>query len=77
MTATFDAALRVVRAGLAIAVLPAELATPYADAFGLTITPLTDAWAERRFALCCRDEALLPPAARLLIEHLDQSAQRL
>ena len=77
VTATFDAALRVVRAGLAIAVLPAELATPYAEAFGLTVTPLTDAWAERRFALFCRDEALLPPAARLLIQHLEQSAKGL
>jgi DNA-binding transcriptional LysR family regulator len=74
VTATFDAALRVVRAQLAIAILPGELATPYASAFGLKVTPLTDDWARRRFALCCREESSLTPAARLLLEHLSAAA---
>ncbi len=74
VTATFDAALRVVRARLGIAILPAELAAPYIEAFGLVTVPLSDAWAERRFAICCRDEAQLTPAARLLIQHLEQAA---
>jgi DNA-binding transcriptional LysR family regulator len=75
VAATFDAALRVVRSRLAIAVLPAELSTPYADAFGLRVIPLTDAWARRRFAICCRDPQALTPAARLLVDHLVASAQ--
>jgi DNA-binding transcriptional LysR family regulator len=54
VVATFDAALRVVRAGLAISVLPAELARPYADAFGLSVVPLADDWARRRFAIATR-----------------------
>lgn len=75
VAATFDAALRVVRSQLAIAVLPAELSAPYAEAFGLKVTPLTDAWARRRFAICCRDENTLTPAARLLVEHLVTTAR--
>lgn len=70
VVATFDAALRVVRAGLAISVLPAELARPYAEAFNLQIVPLADPWARRRFALATRGDNSLTPAARLLVEHL-------
>lgn len=75
VAATFDAALRVVRAQLAIAILPAELALPFADAFGLVVTPLTDDWARRRFAICARSEEALTPAARLLLEHLVKNAE--
>ncbi len=75
VTATFDAALRVVRSQLAIAILPAELAAPYAEAFGLQVTPLADDWARRRFAICFRDERALTPAARLLLAHLEQAAR--
>lgn len=74
VAATFDAALRVVRARLAIAVLPQELAAPYVQAFGLRVTPLADDWAQRRFAICFRDPALLTPAAQLLVEHLERGA---
>jgi len=70
VVATFDAALRVVRAGLAISVLPAELARPYADAFGLSVVPLLYHWARRRFAIATRGDDTLTPAARLLVEHL-------
>ncbi len=70
VVATFDAALRVVRAGLAISVLPAELARPYADAFGLCVVPLADDWARRRFAIATRGDDTLTLAARLLVEHL-------
>ncbi len=75
VAATFDAALRVVRARLAIAILPAELAMPYAAAFDLRVVPLADDWARRRFAICCRDQKLLTPAARLLLAHLAGRAQ--
>ena len=75
VAATFDAALRVVRSRLAIAILPAELSAPYAEAFELRVTPLTDAWAQRRFAIACRDPEALTPAARLLVEHLVATAK--
>ncbi|WP_137895806.1 LysR substrate-binding domain-containing protein [Ramlibacter sp. 2FC] len=75
VVATFDAALRVVRAQLAISVLPAELAQPFAAAFGLSVIPLSDDWARRRFAICFRDAQGLSPAARLLVEHLVRGAE--
>lgn len=75
VAATFDAALRVVRSRLAIAILPAELSAPYAEAFELRVTPLTDAWAQRRFAIACRNPEALTPAARLLVEHLVAAAK--
>jgi DNA-binding transcriptional LysR family regulator len=34
------------------------------------IVPLSDAWAQRRFAICYRDEQALSPAAQLLVQHL-------
>jgi DNA-binding transcriptional LysR family regulator len=70
VVSNFDAALRVVRANLAISVVPVEVAAPYADLYGLAVMPLTDAWAQRRFALCFRELESLSPAARLLVDHL-------
>ena len=58
------------RAGLGIAVVPREVALPFAQGNALRVIPLTDPWAKRRFAICFRDEAHLSPAARLLVKHL-------
>lgn len=74
IVSNFEAALRVVRANLAISVVPREVADPYARTFGLRVMPLTDAWARRRFAICFRDEAGLSAAARLLVKHLADSS---
>ncbi len=74
LVSNFDAALRVVRAGLAISVVPAEVAQPFADAYGLRLMPLTDAWARRRFAICFRGEETLSLAAQLLVAHLEKCA---
>jgi DNA-binding transcriptional LysR family regulator len=71
----FDAALRVVRANLAISVIPEEVAAPFAATTGVRVIPLADDWARRRFAICFRDAAGLSPAARLLLEHLAACAQ--
>ncbi|UOB06797.1 LysR family transcriptional regulator [[Acidovorax] ebreus] len=70
----FDAALRVVRANLAISVIPREVAEPFAAATGVRVIPLADGWARRRFAICFRSEEGLSPAARLLVEHLVRRA---
>ncbi len=70
LVSNFDAALRVVRANLAISVVPVEVAQPHAETFGLRVIPLTDPWARRRFAICYRDAQSLSPAARLLVDHL-------
>ena len=66
----FEAALRVVRAGLAISVVPREVAQLQSAAYGLRLVPLAESWAERRFIICFRDAQLLSPAAQLLVEHL-------
>ncbi|EJL83079.1 transcriptional regulator [Polaromonas sp. CF318] len=74
IVSNFEAALRVVRANLAISVVPREVADPYARTCGLRVMPLTDGWARRRFAICFRDEAGLSAAARLLVRHLADSS---
>ncbi len=71
----FEAALRVVRAGLAIAVVPREVTSLYADAFELDVLPLDEPWALRRFILCHRGEDVLTPAALLLLEFLSGTDQ--
>ena len=70
IVSNFEAALRVVRANLAISVVPREVADPFAKAHGLRVIPLGDPWSKRRFAICFRDEASLSAAARLLLGHL-------
>lgn len=66
----FEAAMRVVRADLAIAVVPREVTPLHAQAWGLKILPLVELWAKRRFVLCHRGEDTLTPAAQLLLESL-------
>ncbi|WBY02559.1 LysR family transcriptional regulator [Ramlibacter tataouinensis] len=68
----FEAALRVVRAGLAISLVPREVTELQVAAYGLRVIPLAEPWAERRFVICFRDAHSLPPAAQLLVEHLTQ-----
>lgn len=71
----FEAAMRVVRADLAIAVVPREVTPLHAQAWGLKILPLQETWARRRFVLCHRGEDNLTPAARMLLEALTDYAQ--
>ena len=66
----FEAALRVVRAGLAIALVPREVTILYAQAYGLEVLPLQENWSRRRFILCHRGEDQLSPAAQLLLNNL-------
>jgi DNA-binding transcriptional LysR family regulator len=70
VVSSFEAAFRVVRAQLAISVVPGEVASLYARAYGLAVVPLAEPWAQRRFIICYRDEKSLPPAAQLLADHL-------
>jgi DNA-binding transcriptional LysR family regulator len=70
----FEAALRVVRAHLAICLVPREVAEIYADAYRLRIVPLAEPWATRRFIIAHRGETTLTPAAHLLLKHLAAQA---
>jgi DNA-binding transcriptional LysR family regulator len=70
VVSNFEAALRVVHAGLAISLVPREVAHAQADAMGLRLVPLAEPWAERRFIVCYRDAHALSPAAQMLVDHL-------
>jgi DNA-binding transcriptional LysR family regulator len=72
---TVDAACRIVAANLAIAVVPREVAGALQQVLGLTIIPLSDPWARRRFVICVRDDAALSVPARLLVDSLCESAK--
>lgn len=66
----FEAALRVVRAGLAISLVPQEVVADQAAVHGLPLVPLDEPWVDRRFIVCFRDRDTLNPAAQLLLTHL-------
>ncbi len=70
IVSSFESALRVVQANLAVSIAPHKIAERYARTQAICIIPLDEPWAERRFAICFRDEATLPQAARLLMAHL-------
>ena len=66
----FEAALRVVRAGLAISLVPREVAEPLTGAYRLRLVDLDEPWAERRFIICFREAQALTPSAQLLLDYL-------
>lgn len=69
---SLDAAARMVAAGLGLAVLPREAATPHAGAGRLALVPLAEDWAVRRLVLVARAGAVMSPAAALLMERLQR-----
>ena len=75
IVANFESALRVVRANLAISVVPQEVALPYALAHNLRVIALDEPWAERHFAISFKDEKSLSSAARLLLAHLQMCSE--
>ncbi|RJF92775.1 LysR substrate-binding domain-containing protein [Noviherbaspirillum saxi] len=73
--ATFEAACRIVRANLAMSIIPAEAIAPYQTALDLRVIPLTDPWAHRRFVICMRDYEALPMPTRLFVDFIGKVAQ--
>jgi DNA-binding transcriptional LysR family regulator len=72
---SLDACLRIVAAGMGLAILPAESAAVQVAAQRLVMRPLDAHWAERRFVVLSREPTALPAAARRLLEHLGDRAQ--
>lgn len=70
VVSSFEAALRVVRANLALSIMPREAAEPYATSYGLRVIALAEPWVQREFAICFKDAQTLSPAAELLVQHL-------
>src|SRR5205085_12149555 len=69
----FEAALRVVSAGLAISVVPREVAEPVTSSYGLKLLTLDEEWAERRFLICFRNAQALTPSGQLLLDYLSKA----
>ncbi|MDP3519887.1 MAG: LysR substrate-binding domain-containing protein [Hydrogenophaga sp.] len=74
VVSNFDAAFRVVGAGLGISVVPREVAGIYVSAGQVRLVPLLNDWAQRRFAICYRRQGDLTPAAERLLDFLCQQA---
>lgn len=71
---SLDAGVRIVAAGLGVAILPFEASSAQVAASGLVMLPLAEPWAERRFVIVAREDPWLPATARLLLTHLASRA---
>lgn len=72
---SLDAACRLIGAGLGLAILPLDTATPHAGAAGrLALVPLAEPWAFRQFVVVTRQAPLVSSAARELVNQLARRA---
>ncbi|MBC5784255.1 LysR family transcriptional regulator [Ramlibacter sp. USB13] len=67
---SFDAASRMVAAGLGVAVLPMEAIAPQLAHLPVKAVPLAEDWAQRTHYLALRTAVEAPAAARTLVEAL-------
>ena len=72
--ASTDAARQLAAAGPGVAVMPDGLVRGYEGTFAIRGVRITDHWSRRRLRLVSRAADVLPPPARLLRDHLLQSA---
>ncbi len=68
----FDAMFRLVGARMGVGVVPLEIVEPRLAETGLVAIRLDEPWIRRPLVLGVRDPASLPPATRLLLDHLRQ-----
>lgn len=71
----FDAAFRVVGAGLGISVVPREVSHIYVSAGQVKTVTLLNEWAQRQFAICFRKHQDLTLAAVRLLDYLSEQAR--
>lgn len=71
---SMDAACRMAAAGLGLAILPREAATPHAGAGRLALVPLDEPWAVRRFVIVRRPPPLQSVGAQRLGDFLQAQA---
>jgi DNA-binding transcriptional LysR family regulator len=74
VTPTFDTMVCGVASGL-VAIMPSQVALRLAPAYGLVVIPLTDAWRQRQFAVCCRNRRALERPAAALFDHLVEASK--
>jgi DNA-binding transcriptional LysR family regulator len=72
---SFDAMCKMVAAGLGLAVLPRDAVQSLVRSMDLRMITLDDDWADRQLMIGMRDASAVPRAARLLIDHLCESAE--
>ncbi len=71
----FEAACRMVEAGVGVSILPGSAARRHALVMAIDTVPLADDWALRRMQVCVRSLAALPLFARDLVDLLVADAQ--
>lgn len=69
IVSTFDAAIRVVSAGLAVSIIPGAVLARARPA-GVVMVELDEPWAKRQSAICFRGEGALQPSAARLLDYL-------
>ncbi len=72
----FDALFRLVEARLGVGIAPMEIADGRLGPGHLVAIAIDEPWAQRSLVLGMRNHASLPPAARLLVEHLRMGSER-
>ena len=73
----FEAACRMIEAGVGIGVVPESVARRHKKTMDIAIVRMNDAWSERKLKICVRSLQDLPPFARQLVSLLVESAQPL
>lgn len=71
----FEAACRMIEAGVGVGVMPESAASRHAQSMGIAIAPLSDAWSVREMQICVRSLEALPAFAKELVELLVADAQ--
>ena len=66
----FDALFRLVQAHMGVGIVPLEITGSRAGLGDLCAIPLDEPWAPRTLVLAVRNRASLPPATRLMVDHL-------
>lgn len=66
----FEAACRMVEAGVGVSILPGSAARRHALGMAIDTVPLADAWALREMKICMRNLQALPAFARDLVDLL-------
>lgn len=66
----FDALFQLVQARMGVGVVPLQITSGRLTLGDLVAVPLEEPWAHRTLMLAVRDRASLPPATRLLVDHL-------
>jgi DNA-binding transcriptional LysR family regulator len=75
LVSTFEAKIAFVGSGLVVSIVPVEIASRHAKVAGIHVIPLTDAWAQRQFSICCRARRALPKHAAAFVAHLLETAK--